>query len=198
MSDQKPMQMFVTEEGTVHFEIVKIGPCKFVGKSVYAREHGKETSGIFKYCRENSQWVFDELDKMKRFSTDEFHNAALKTWDCYYGESHTCFDLVFSPNGAVGYHVGRFMKADCPVPEDMDSIQIPETYVAKGWLRSEPPDSVFHLPKLRPLYSAMEQGAAQQGFELTSWILMADVFPRADANGVSLCGQYSSCRPKAE
>ena len=192
------MQLIETEEGAVHFEIVKIGSCKFVGKSVYAREHGRETVEIFKYCRENFNWVFDELDTLKDYSTGEIHNAALKTWDCYYGENHTCFDLVFSASVMVGYHVGRFMKADCPVPEDMDSIEIPEIYIAKGWLRSEPPDSIFHKPKLLPLYSAMEQGAAQQGFELTSFILMADIFPRADSNGVFLYGQYSSCRPKSK
>ena len=79
MSEQKTMQVIETEEGMVHFEIVKIESCKFVGKSVYAREHGKETSGIFKFCRENFGWVFDELDALKEYATDETHNAALKT-----------------------------------------------------------------------------------------------------------------------
>jgi len=190
------MQFVETDEGTVKFEIVKLAPCKFVGKSVYAREHGRETGGIFKYCRENFGWVFDELDTLNEYATGEVHNTALKTWDCYFGESRTCFDMVFSQSCMVGYHVGRFMKADCPVPEDMDAIEMPEIHIAKGWLQSDPPDAVFHKPKLIPLYTAMEEEAGRQGFDLTSWILMADVFPAPDANGAALYGQYSSCTPK--
>ena len=179
------------------FEIVKLEPCRFIGKSAYAREHGKGSNELFKYFRENNKWVFDELDALKEYAADETYNMALKTWDFYMIEEHdhTAHGLTFMPNAMVGYHIGRFMKFDCPVPEGMDSIEIPETHIAKGWAQSEPHDSIFYLPKLGEVYEAMQQRAAQQGYELTSWILMADVFPEPYENGISYFGQYSSCRP---
>jgi len=179
------------------FEIVKRDSCKFIGKSVYAREHGKGSNELFKYFREQNKWVFDELDMLKEYATDEIYNAALKTWDFYMNESHTVHDLTFSENGMVGYHIGRFMKADSPVPEGMDSIDIPQTHIAKGWAQSEPRDSIFYLPKLGDVYEMMQQEADKLNYELTSWILMADIFSEPDENGVSHFGQYISCRPKS-
>jgi DNA-binding transcriptional MerR regulator len=179
------------------FEIAKHQPCKFVGKSVYAREHGKGSNELFKYFREHNKWVFDELDALNEYATGEVHNAALKTWDFYHPENHSCHDLTYAQNCLVGYHIGRFMKTDCPVPEGMDAIEIPETHIAKGWAKSEPRDSIFYLPKLGEVFDALEQEAAQQGYELTAWILMADIFSQPDENGVSHFGQYCSCRPKS-
>ena len=180
------------------FEIVGLEPCKFVGKSVYAREHGKGTKDLFKCFREQSNWIFNELDKLKEYATSESHNMALKTWDFHNIEERECHGLTIRQIGVhmVGYHIGRFMKLDCPVPEDLDSIVIPEIHIAKGWAQSEPQDSIFYLPELEGIYYAMEDEAAKQGYELTSWILMADVFPEPDKNGISHYGQYSSCAPK--
>ena len=45
--------------------------------------------------------------------------------------------LVFGKTELLGYTVGRFMKSDTPVPEDFDYIDIPEMYVAKGWVREK-------------------------------------------------------------
>jgi DNA-binding transcriptional MerR regulator len=179
------------------FEIVKREPCKFVGKSVYAREHGKGSNELFKYFREQNKWVFDELDTLKEYATVEIYNAALKTWDLYNPESHSCHDLTYAQNCLVGYHIGRFMKTDCPVPEGMDAIEIPETYIAKGWAQSDPRDSIFYFPKLEVVFNTLEQESAKQGYELTAWILMADIFSQPDENGVSHFGQYCSCRPKS-
>ena len=182
------------------FEIVKYEPCTFVGKSVYAREHGKGSKELFKSFREQSKWVFDELDQLTEYATSETYSTALKTWDFHNEEERNCWGMVFRQDGPsiVGYHIGRFMKLDCPIPEGMDSIVIPEIHIAKGWAQSEPGDSIFHLPKLGSVYEAMEDEAAKQGYELTSWILMADVFSEPDENGISRYGQYSSCAPKSK
>ena len=88
------------------------------------------------------------------------------------------------------------MKVDCPIPEGMDAIEIPETYIAKAWAQSEPCDAIFYKPNLVDVYEAMQHEADKQGNELTSWILMADAFPVPDQNGMAHYGQYSSCRPK--
>ena len=116
------------------FEIVKFGPYKFVGKSVYARAgmacgHDASFAG---YLWDNSDWIFEELDKLKDYATDEFPGAAFLTWEKYCDKTKL-----------LGYTVGRFMKSDTPIPdlphgtEGLDYFDIPETFVAKGWFDEE-------------------------------------------------------------
>jgi len=180
------------------FEITKLDSCKFVGKSIYSREHGKGTIELFKAFREQSKWIFDELDALKDYATNETHNIALKTWDFHNVEERDVHGLIFRQDGTsmVGYHIGRFMKSDCPIPDGMDSIVIPEIHLAKAWVQAEPRDSIFYDPNLGPVYEILEQEAAQQDYRLTSWVIMADVFSGPDQNGDYHFAQYSSCRPK--
>jgi hypothetical protein len=94
-------------------EVVKLEACKFIGKSVYARS-GK-SSPIFSAAWSMSDWIFGTLDNIKEYAIDDTINAALMTWDRYDEKEQL-----------LRYTVGRFMKADAPVPEDMDCITISE------------------------------------------------------------------------
>jgi hypothetical protein len=107
-------------EALKRFEITEFGPYRFIGKSVYARA-GK-SGYIFGGLWGNADWVFEELNKLSDYATDEVHSAALVNWEKYDKKT-----------ALIGYTVGKFMKADTPVPEDMDYFDIPKTFVAKGW-----------------------------------------------------------------
>jgi hypothetical protein len=63
-------------------------------------------------------WVFKAIDGLKEYATEDIHDAALVTWDKYDEK-----------NRLMGYTVGRFMKVDTPVPDNMDYIDIPEGYI---------------------------------------------------------------------
>ena len=115
------------------FEIVKFGPYRFIGKSVYARAGMNCGKGNFcGYLWDNSNWIFEKLDELRDYATDEFLNASLLTWEKYCDKTRL-----------LGYTVGRFMKADTPVPDlqhgedGLDYFDIPETFVAKGWFDKE-------------------------------------------------------------
>ena len=190
----------VTPEG---YEIVKAGPYRFIGKAIYARGFGKsgEIFGNF-WNTEQCRKVFEELDNMPEYASDEKHNAALLTWELYHGEERKGNDdMVHGPNCFIGYTVGRFMKSGAPVPENMDYIDIPETYIAQSW---------YKIPKAditRGEYEKEEWGEwnaegnlikslEQQGmYESMHWKFMAEVYPDRDENdGVSF-GYYIACKP---
>jgi len=61
------------------FEIVKFGPYKFVGKSVYARSGvmGDVFGGLY---RSYGPGIFETLDSMKEYATDETYCTALYQW----------------------------------------------------------------------------------------------------------------------
>jgi len=108
------------------FEVVKFGPYRFIGKSVYARSWGMcasfdQTNILGGLCR-NCKCIFDALEDLSEYATDEIHKAAMLTWDKYDEK-----------NQLLGHTVGRFMKTDTPVPDWLDYIDIPEVYVAKAW-----------------------------------------------------------------
>lgn len=169
------------------FEIVKCEPYRFIGKSAYARAFGK--SGIvFGGMWENSKGIFAELDKLKEYATDEIHNAALLHWNYYNDEVRQSNMLCFGPTQLLGYTIGRFMKAETPVPADMDYIDIPEMYVAKGWAQGENEDNAERV---------VREGIEQQDlYKAASWIYMAEVYPKTDDNDVSVFGYYIACQLK--
>jgi len=105
------------------FEIVKHEPYRFIGKSVYARAGMACGNGNFcAFLWDNSQWIFDALDNLKKYSVaEEPRNAALLTWDKYCDKANL-----------LGYTVGRFMEADTPVPDGMDYFDFAAGYIAKG------------------------------------------------------------------
>ncbi|MBQ4573820.1 MAG: hypothetical protein IJA85_01350 [Clostridia bacterium] len=150
--------------GTLNqFKLCKFGPYRFIGKSVYARA-GK-SGNIFGYMWSN-KWIFEELDKLSEYSTDEKHNSALLTWEWYNSEGIPHFDIFCGPSKLLGYTVGRFMKPDTPVPEGMDYFDIPETYVAKGWFDKEEGNEE----------AAVKQAVSEHdGYTAASWRFMVEV-----------------------
>ena len=181
--DEKPQMATPTLD---KFEITQFGPYRFIGKSVYARAGGfcvtTKQSDIFGGLWKNSAWIFEALDNLKEYATDEVHNAALLTWEKFDEKSKL-----------LGYTVGRFMKADTPVPEGMDYFDIPATFVGKGWVKAEPTDNTSFL-KTDEL---TEKAITQQNYNATSWKWSAEVYPAKksapDENGGLRYGTYINC-----
>ena len=160
-------------------EFAKLDSCRFIGKSVYAPPGSGELYGAL---WANSEEVFEAIDKLNEYATDEVHNVALLSWDRYTEQDKL-----------MGYTVGRFMKANTPVPEGLDYIDLPETFITKGWVKGEFEDMI---KTAEPLTSqAVEQ---QDKYELT-WKFMAEVYteetiPEDGAN--SVLGYYITCKEK--
>lgn len=108
------------------FEIVKSGPYRFIGKSVYVRndwENPRSATGeIVQGVWRAKEWVFQTLDAMTEYITDMPYGGGLYIWDKYEERSKL-----------TGYIIGKFMKAGTPVPDGLDYFDIPEGYIAKGW-----------------------------------------------------------------
>lgn len=108
------------------FAIEKCGPYRFIGKAAYVRNDwgrpqsptGEILAGVWMA----KDWLLQTLDAMTGHSTDMPYAAGLYIWDRYE-----------DTRKLQGCIIGRFMKADTPVPEGMDCFEIPEGYVAKGW-----------------------------------------------------------------
>ena len=171
------------------FDIVKFAPCRFIGKSVYARGFQLKGSGeIFRSLKEQSAWIFDLLDELKEYATDETNDAALLTWDKYCDKT-----------GLLGFTVGRFMKADTPVPiadtspsdpeTDMDYFDLPETYIAKGWLRGKMKTVLYHSLTEKLVYDEIER----QGYKPTQSKFMAEIYPKQDDENNPIYGFYMPC-----
>ena len=108
------------------FEIVKHSPYRFIGKSVYARAQPGAwlqcgDAWFHDFLQENTAWVFTKLDEMKAYASDITIKANLLTWEKYCDKSEL-----------LGFTTGRFMKADCPIPNGFDYFDIAEGYMAKG------------------------------------------------------------------
>ena len=175
------------------FEVVKFEPCRFIGKTVYARGFNlKGSAEIFSSLWEQSKWIFDILDNMKEYSIDEVHDAALLTWDKYDDK-----------NGLIGYTVGRFMKADTPVPiantscsepeTDMDYIDTPETYLGKGYIRGTYKNMLYSCGGETVMHEAFEH---QDMYEAAPWKFMAELYLKPDENGISEYRYYLPCNLK--
>ena len=82
------------------FEVVKCGPYRFIGKSVYARAFGKSDM-IFGGLWEKSDWIFKQLGSLKEYASDEIHNTAFMLGNgsttrtggnrtCWFSEKQNC------------------------------------------------------------------------------------------------------------
>jgi len=171
-----------------HLKVEQFGPCRFIGKSVYAPGQIWQIFDSFIF---NSKWIFDALEVLTEYAVNGSHNFALKTWDKYNEQTKM-----------MGYTVGRFMKADTPVPEGMDFFDFPAANVAKGLFRCLPTDDiglmVMQAEKL--VKNAVEQ---QAKYTVTTWNWIAEVYPVGykeniitDADGKTFCGTYMSCEEK--
>ena len=175
------------------FEVVKSEPYRFVGGCVYVGNKGYYMGGkgvraernILSECIWNqSDWVFKMLDELKEYATDEIHNASLATWE-KYDEKNQLF----------GYYIGRFMKANTPVPPDLDYFDINAEYIAKAWWKGKRGEGfgkfwgggvgiiIDELNKTG-LYNAR-----------SDW-WEAQAFPEPGENGESFVGAYCPCELK--
>ena len=157
------------------FEIEKHEPYRFIGKSVYAHAGMQCGQANFAgFLWDNSAWIFDKLNELKDYATNEIHNAALLTWEKY------------DPNTKLlGYTVGRFMKADTPVPSGMDFFDIPAGYIAKGWFDKEDGDE-----------ENMVRDAIEQQGEYKRTSGLAGGWFGVEVNGNDTFGYYLSCEKK--
>ena len=162
------------------FEIVKSPPYRFVGKSVYLGNKGRSHE-LFGCIWEKFDWVFDELDKMKEYASDEVHNAVIFTWEKYDDK-----------NELFGYYIGRFMKAETPVSHDLDYFDINEEYLAKARTKGKLGDKFGNML----IYG---EGYLKDEIEKTGlyrdrgWVFMAEIYPKPDENGESYVGIYIPC-----
>jgi len=176
-------QQTITESGIINFEIVKFGPYRFIGKSVYfGNKKGLAEFGIFDYMWGNRDWVWGELESIAEYNSDEPHNAALVTWDRYDDK-----------NQLLGYSVGRFMRADTPVPDGLDYIDIPVTELAKGWWRENSDEGKWFVHG----DAYVNEEINRTGLYRPGWEFMANVHPVA-ADGLPLVGAYIPCIPLSE
>ena len=161
-------------------QFVPFGPYRFIGKSVYARI-GTENSGlIFGSLWQYSKTIFDKLDRLDAYATAETDDAALLTSDKYDEEKKL-----------LGYTVGRFMRADTPVPEGLDYFDIPAMYVAKGLISGEFDDMIASADKL------IMDAISRQTEYVATWAVAAEIYRKETVpeSGVSsLYGYYIGCK----
>ena len=164
------------------FEIIKFGPCKFVGYSAYLGNKRGTKDAFYEFMWKQNDWVFEELDKMKEYATDETRNFALIRWDKHYDEKSELF----------GYYIGRFMKADTPITKelDFDYVDIPEMYIAKAQMRVQANKrfGIFAFDG-----ELMNKAINDTGlYKETGWEFSAETYPISDGNGNALVGAYMS------
>ena len=165
------------------FEIVKFGPYRFIGKSVYAR--CGQSPYIFGGLWGNDKWIFEKLNSMKEYASDITDDVGFMTFDKYDEQKKL-----------LGYTVGRFMKADTPVPAElvgtdyeMDYFDIPAMYVAKGFVGKDV-DAWQYATKLT--HEAIEQ----QTKYITTNDFLAEIYTNPNVDASSFYGYYVSCKEK--
>ena len=170
------------------FEITKCGPYRFIGRSIYSWAWGHLDT--FAYLREQSGPVFEMLDSMREYASDDPHNAALRHWEAYGDKGVTQWKVLhFGKTELLGYTVGRFMKAGAPVPEGMNYIDIPEMHLAKAWMKGTPDDKVGLIDE-GLIYDEI---CRTDRFRDAPWMFAAEIYPVPDENGVPVFGSYVAC-----
>ena len=155
------------------FEVVKFGPYRFIGKVAYART-GKSDAVYKVLTTHYGDWIFETLDNMEEYATDEIHNAALYSWSRYEDKEQL-----------LGLCVGRFMKADTLVPEDMDYYDIPEILVGKGFITGTDEGEACRF---------LRKEIEQQGLykHSSAFSLSAEIYPIATGEDAPFVGFYES------
>ena len=191
------VQQTITESGLINFEIVKFGPYRFIGRSMYSRawDSGKWNPRDFiEFLWEQSDPIFKILDEMKEYASDETCNAGMRHWEIYNPDGLTHWDEVFFKTQIelLGYTVGRFMKADTPVPEGMQYVDIHEMYIAKAWMKGKPDAKVGMIDE-GLMYGEVEK----YGYKYVP-MFSAEIYPIIDKNGTLIHGSYIACKPMTE
>lgn len=178
-------------------EIVKHEPYRFIGKSVYVNVFFsddrtlREMRGLL---WKQNDWVFAELDKLGEYASDVPYNAALCTWEAYSDNEMQAHGVTVGPTQLMGYTVGRFMKASTPVPASMNFIDIPEGYIAMGWVKRLYKYDDVSGPKL--LDGVIRDEVSSRGYSEASYRFAAEIYTEPDDSGVLSYGYYCSCNPK--
>jgi len=184
------IQQTITESGLINFSIEKRGPYRFVGRSLYMGNKiapKEEKREVFNMLWAQSDWVFEALDRMKEYASDEPHNARLVVWDKYDDK-----------NELFGYYIGRFMKADTPITKEIefDYYDIPEGYVANAWRIREADERLGPFVEGADIfYDEIKQAGK---FVAAHWDWSAGTYPTPDGNGSVLVGYYCACVPTTE
>ena len=158
---------------------------RFIGKSIYVRavmDASPENIYSSKLCGAlwaQKDWIFEELDKMSEYATEDQEAVGLITWE-KFDEKNMLF----------GYNVGRFMKAGTPVPAYMDYIDLPAVCVAKGTKKAAynivdgwATGDFFFVVGCDELW--LYEEAALYGYERASNIFVAEAYPdEPDENGI--------------
>lgn len=166
------------------FEIVKCGGYRFIGKTVYVRNDwsraeshtGEIVQGVWKA----KDWIFTTLDAMTEYiAADMPYGGGLYIWDKHEEK-----------NQLTGYIIGKFMKADTPVPDGMDYFDMPETHIAKGW-------GGYVEEEVKDILRGSEEYAD------ASWLWGGEVFDNFESlgNGVhvdQLSGYFVACILKSQ
>lgn len=171
------------------FEIVKCEPFRFIGVSTYLRNKGSHGmhNNIWSYLWSKSDEVFNTLDKMNEYKTDEIHDCVLYHWEKYCDKTEL-----------YGYTIGRLMKADTPVPPDMDYIDISCDYIAKVFKkrkhdydeRIKGEDMLIKLEGLIDVELKRHWEKENVKGGLGGLFLTAEVYPKSDENGDTYVGCY--------
>jgi hypothetical protein len=174
-------------------EVVSFGPYRFIGKSVYARAFGEKYSEkIFDWLRKNSSEICEQLDGLKEYVTDEINITALITFEKFDWEKEL-----------VGYTIGKFMKANTPVPKGMDYFDIEATSAGKGWITCKITDDIYQMTDKAAELTKIAVNETTEYAETSGGKWYAEIFPLGypnnmvtDDNGNIICGSYTSCEKK--
>ena len=161
-------------------EFERFGPYKFIGKSVYARTGSKNSGQIFGNLWSMKKWIFEKIDRLADFATSEVNNVALLTGDKYDEEKRL-----------LGYTVGRFMKPDTPVPDEMDFFDIPDMYVAKGWISGKFDYIISNADRLTR-EAIKQQNKHIEFCNFCAEVYTEDTIPKE--NSISVLGYYIGYR----
>ena len=141
-------------------------------------------------------WVFEALDGMTEYASNQKYNYALFTWERYDDK-----------NQLMGYTIGRFMNPGTPVPKGMEYYDIEAATVAQGWAIGDI-EEIKHLDRVHndlygktgaPLFDALTEA----GYDEKSYKWTAQVFPtgypknpQPSENGKYYVGNFSPCVKK--
>jgi len=125
--EEKPISP-VASDKIKKFEIRQHPAYRFIGCSIYCRFNWGHphhpTIDMLSSVWKAKNWVFATLDAMSEYQTDMPYAAGLYIMDRYEDTPG---------RESQGYIIGKFMKADTPVPSGMDWIEVPAGYTALGW-----------------------------------------------------------------
>ena len=138
-------------------EFAQFGGYRFIGKSVSAPPGSGD---IFGGLWGSSAPIFEALDAMSEWASDEIYNTAMMSWD--------------GANKLLIYTVGRFMKAGAPIPEGFDGIEVSFSHMAKTWVKGEFVAMISEAPKLCEEAISQREGIS---FAWSEKFIGAEIYP---------------------